>query len=243
MKKTYRMKVTLSPNDIAYVEQDTSALIDLWNWMVELYKAPVLDNKKFNHRYIVNQLNRTLMLSHTHLSYMHRDLIAQRIKEFIKAISNTDKGKMKHHQSGDMTQNVKNGTYIRFSEATASLMGVGDKTLKLFNLSALDVSQLVADGNIHTHGFQTVILKKTSFNEWHVLMTCMFDVEQTILTRVQTDDGRYVELPDKLIDLQKKINHFDLKAIRKKDGSLNQYQATVKRDQLKRILLDEINQL
>lgn len=243
MKKTYRMRVTLSPMDIVYVEQDALALIDLWNWMVELHSQPTLDGKKFNHRYIVNRLNRTLMLTHPQIPLMHRDLVTQRIKEFIKAIDNKAKGKMRHHRPGDMLQDTKNGMYIRFSEATADLMGKGNTTLHLSNLSPLDVSEIVSDGMIHKHGFQTVILKKTVYGEWHILMTCMFDVEQTILTRVQTANGNIVDVPDELIKLQKAINHNELKALRKKDGSLNQYNVMVKRDRLKRIFNDKINQL
>lgn len=243
MKKTYRTKVTLTPNDIAYVEQDALALIDLWNWMVTLHEQPTVDNKKFSHRYIVNQLNRTLMSTHPHLSYMHRDLIAQRIKEFIKAISNNHHGRMRHHATGNMRQTEQNGMYIRFSEATARLTGAGDKSLKLANISVLDVSQLLLDGIIHERGFQTVILKKTTYGEWHVLMTCEFEVKQSVLTRVQTQDGRYVELPKELISLQEQINESELKCLRKKDGSLNHYHTSVECDKLKRIFQDKVNQL
>lgn len=243
MKKTYRMNVTLSPSDIAYVEQDASALIDLWNWMVELYNQPTEDGKRFSHRYIVNRLNRTLMRSHVHLANIHRDLIAQRVKEFIKVISNVNQCKLKHHQSSAMTQNIDNGMYIRFSDSTASLMGKDNKTLKIFNLSPIDVSKIVLDGMIHKHGFQNVILKKTSYGEWHLLMTCSFELEQTILTRVQTVRGCYVDLPEDLLKLQKKINDCEIKRIRKKDGSLNQYHATVEHAMLKRIFQERINQL
>lgn len=220
MKKTHSLTAYFMPHDDAYLQQNAMALIDLWNWMCDLQEQPTEDNKKFNHRYIVNRLNRTLMITHPQLSNMHKDLINQRIKDFIKALDLYQQKKVASPECS-LRQTPENGMYIRYSTTTAALIGVGKSALRLDKLPPINIEEIMEDGVIKEHGFFSVVLKYKAPGQWQLIVVCVFEPRIKLITEVQTSTGDLVPVSAELLQHQHQVHEKYVELLRKQKGSFN----------------------